>query len=365
MRQWRITSCAGERAAILSHPTIRPMRKSWSTAQARPRTDFKRRWDRRRSRSRSSAFLARIEERPEAQSPQQPLAALDEVQAVYAEKNIGHYGLGAEGYLHFTSPIRRYPDLMVHRLLSLEWLGKPAVEADDLAAVARRCSERERAAMSAEREIDNFYGALWAADHVGERFAGTIDGATDAGLFVEIDAHMVSGLVAAEGLGRAARLDKPAQRWILGRTGATLGIGDTIEIEIASANVARRQIDLALIAVPQDRLPRSNDGRSHRHRERRGRLRGPGCGTMAKRTVPERRSTQSRPGQEEVRPEPKAEGRTTLNRRTAPGKWRHGFGSGAHHRPICGRASWPAAPSWSRCAPRRSSSGSCPGAPCG
>ncbi len=196
-----------------------------------------------------NAFLARIEGRPEARALNS-LLLRSMMQAVYAEKNIGHYGLGAEGYLHFTSPIRRYPDLMVHRLLWLEWLGKATVEPDDLAAVARRCSERERAAMSAEREIDNFYGALWAADHVGERFAGTIDGATDAGLFVEIDAHMVSGLVAAESLGRGVRLDKPMQRWILGRTGASLGIGDTVEIEIASANVARRQIDLVLPSAP-------------------------------------------------------------------------------------------------------------------
>jgi ribonuclease R len=196
-----------------------------------------------------NAFLARIEGRPEARALNS-LLLRSMMQAVYAEKNIGHYGLGAEGYLHFTSPIRRYPDLMVHRLLSLEWLGKPAVEPEDLAAVARRCSERERAAMSAEREIDNFYGALWAADHVGERFMGTIDGATDAGLFVEIDAHMVSGLVAAESLGSSARLARELQRWVLGRTGIALGIGDAIEVEIVSANVARRQIDLRWTAAP-------------------------------------------------------------------------------------------------------------------
>jgi len=217
-----------------------------------------------------NAFLARVEGRPEARALNS-LLLRSMMQAVYAEKNIGHYGLGAEGYLHFTSPIRRYPDLMVHRLLWLEWLGKTTVEADDLAAVARRCSERERAAMSAEREIDNYYGALWAADHVGERFAGTIDGATDAGLFVEIDAHMVSGLVAAEGLGRAARLEKDMQRWILGRTGAALGIGDTIQIEIASANVARRQIDLTLVGAPgQSSIPppRAGEGREGGHRAR-------------------------------------------------------------------------------------------------
>jgi ribonuclease R len=112
-----------------------------------------------------------------------------------------------------------------------------------------RCSERERAAMGAEREIDAYYGTLWARDHVGERFAGTIDGAAEIGLFVEIDGHLVSGLVASDSLGSGAELEPKAHRFILGRTGATLGIGDAVEVEIVSANVARRQIDLALVGT--------------------------------------------------------------------------------------------------------------------
>src|SRR6185312_10018348 len=97
---------------------------------------------------------------------------------VYSAENIGHFGLAAESYLHFTSPIRRYPDLIVHRLLKEHWArgGKilPNKQADELQSLAAHCSERERAATSAEREIDAFYSATLMQKHVGEQFAGTI-----------------------------------------------------------------------------------------------------------------------------------------------------------------------------------------------
>jgi hypothetical protein len=141
---------------------------------------------------------------------------------------------------------------------------------------------------------------------------------------------MVSGLVAAESLGRAARLDKPMQRWVLGRTGASLGIGDTIEIEIASANVARRQIDLKLIGAPgqaadarsQQQRPLVAPARSSvapapspdRGRDRR---KAASAGATPAKRLPERRSAQPSAGKKQKSgSSPKAKGgRRTGGRR--------------------------------------------------
>jgi ribonuclease R len=173
------------------------------------------------------------------------------MQAVYTPENIGHYGLAAEHYLHFTSPIRRYPDLMVHRLLKEEWR-PPRSEAKprrsrNLEEIATLCSERERASMQAEREIASFYAALFMRDKVGERFPGVVASVVEFGLFVEIEPWFVEGLVKVEDLGEGFQLDPELYALVEPRSGRSFRVGDRVEVQVMSSSPARRQIDLGLV----------------------------------------------------------------------------------------------------------------------
>ena len=186
------------------------------------------------------------------------------MQAVYSAENIGHYGLAAEHYLHFTSPIRRYPDLIVHRLLRETFAagtagrahGKlPARDLDEIAALA---SERERAAMQAEREIAAYYAALFMQDKVGERYPGVIASVVEFGLFVELKPFFVEGLVKTTDLGSGFYFDPRVHALVEPRSGRAYRVGDEVEVEVAAASPSRRQIDLSLVEGGEAiRAPRS------------------------------------------------------------------------------------------------------------
>jgi len=198
-------------------------------------------------------FLKAVEGKP-AQKALNSLLLRAMMQAQYSPDNIGHYGLAAPHYLHFTSPIRRYPDLMVHRLLKEYWArgGQPLRqhERDEqeafLAGVAAQCSDRERAAMKAERDVDAFYAALYMQDKVGEKFKAVISGVAEFGLFCELQDVYVEGLVPAESLGEGVKLNKELQRLIVGASGRAYSVGDAILVEVVAADPARRRITLAL-----------------------------------------------------------------------------------------------------------------------
>jgi ribonuclease R len=201
-----------------------------------------------------NAFLHRVEGRPE-QRALNHLLLRSMMQAVYSAENIGHFGLAAPSYLHFTSPIRRYPDLIVHRLLKEHWarggrvLPEPirAKEGQELQTLAEHCSERERAATSAEREIDAFYATKLMERHVGERFSGTIAAVAEFGLFVELNDPFVQGLIRAETIADRWKFDPDKHRLVIGDGTRSYGVGDAVEIEVQSANPITRRIELSLV----------------------------------------------------------------------------------------------------------------------
>src|SRR5690606_18221094 len=144
-----------------------------------------------------ASLLKKVRDRPDA-TLLESVILRSQSQAVYSPDNIGHFGLALQAYAHFTSPIRRYPDLLVHRAIK-HALGRGRREnfhsPREMATLALQCSERERRADEAEREVDERYRAAWMEQHVGGEFDGTISGVTSFGLFVELDQSKVNGLV--------------------------------------------------------------------------------------------------------------------------------------------------------------------------
>ena len=169
-------------------------------------------------------------------------------QAKYAGENLGHFGLAFDEYLHFTSPIRRYPDLLVHRALK-EALSGPVSDKkrDDLAAPlleqGRHTSERERTAAEAERDLTKYYQAKWAQEHLGESFEGRVTGVIASGLFVALE-NGVEGRLHISNLDDDYYFYIEEASILKGRTsGRIYRIGESIEVTIASVNPLARQID--------------------------------------------------------------------------------------------------------------------------
>jgi ribonuclease R len=173
-------------------------------------------------------------------------------QARYAVDNLGHFGLAADCYTHFTSPIRRYPDLVVHRMLAAALQG-PITPArrDELAtmlpAIAAAASRRERVAMDAEREIVALKKVQFMRDKVGQTFGGFVSDVTRFGFFVELDTYFVDGLVHVSTLTDDFYEHVERAHLLRGRRRRrTFRVGDRIRVRVAAVNIDRRQIELAL-----------------------------------------------------------------------------------------------------------------------
>ncbi len=167
--------------------------------------------------------------------------------AVYATENVGHYGLGFKSYSHFTSPIRRYPDLMVHRLVKRYEQGKPGVNADDLESACIHCSDRERAAVEAERESVKLKQVEYIREHLGEQFSGVVTGVTKFGIHVMLTEPLVEGMVHVRDMDDD-HYEYDEQRYSLAGkyTRKTYRPGDKVSTIVAAADIASRKVDLIL-----------------------------------------------------------------------------------------------------------------------
>ncbi|MCL2751931.1 MAG: VacB/RNase II family 3'-5' exoribonuclease [Firmicutes bacterium] len=156
--------------------------------------------------------------------------------AVYSDTDTGHFGLALDAYCHFTSPIRRYPDLIVHRILSGHLAGKNMSRlAYALAGVARHCSERERAADEAERALDDICKTAYMSDRLGDRYTGTISGVTDFGIFVELD-NTCEGLVRIDNLPPASYTFFEDEYRLAGG-GREYRLGGRMDVTVAAADI--------------------------------------------------------------------------------------------------------------------------------
>ena len=168
--------------------------------------------------------------------------------AIYSTDNIGHYGLGFDYYTHFTSPIRRYPDMMVHRLIDRYLNGGRSAVEQSLESKCKHSSEMEQLAANAERASIKYKQVEFLSDKLGEEYDGVISGVTEWGLYVEIDENKCEGLIPIRDLDDDYyEIDEKNYALVGRRTHRTYRLGDPVRIVIANANLEKKQLDFALV----------------------------------------------------------------------------------------------------------------------
>lgn len=191
-------------------------------------------------------LLDRIKDRPDAQLLQTVLLRSMQ-QAVYSPDNVGHFGLAYEAYAHFTSPIRRYPDLLIHRAIKAV-LNGDKYKAGDWNELGEHCSMTERRADDATRDVTNWLKCFYMQDRIGEEFEGTVAGVTSFGLFVALDGVYVEGLLHVTELGNDYfHYDKARHEMAGERTGVRYRLGDRLSVKLVRVDLETTKIDFTLV----------------------------------------------------------------------------------------------------------------------
>lgn len=168
--------------------------------------------------------------------------------AVYSTENIGHYGLAFPYYSHFTSPIRRYPDLMAHRLLQHYLDGGKSPNREEYEEYCKHCSDMERQAANAERDSIKYMQVKFMEDKVGQDFTGVISGVADYGFWVEIPENGAEGMIKLRDLMDDSYFHDSKAHSIVGtKSGKTYRLGDEIKIQVVKANLIQKQLDFKIV----------------------------------------------------------------------------------------------------------------------
>lgn len=234
-------------------------------------------------------------------------------QAVYTPEHEGHYALASDDYCHFTSPIRRYPDLQVHRQLGALLDGKkPRSDPDELVVLAEHCTRTERRAETAERELIRVKLLTHLQHRVGEAFHAVIIGVEEFGFFCQLIELPVEGLVHVNGLGADYYYREAETHTLIGRrSGRRFRLGDRVQVRVARVDVDRRELDLALVVPGEEHLPLSRTA---------SRASRPLMERPSPRTKGPRSSSSSRPvkGPKRMKGKPKGKKGKRGNRRGGP-----------------------------------------------
>jgi ribonuclease R len=228
-----------------------------------------------------NAVLRHAKDTPYAAMVNQ-LVLRSQSQAVYSPQNLGHFGLALKRYAHFTSPIRRYADTLVHRSLiaglKLGEGGLPPVTPEEFAEIGTQISDTERRAAAAERDALSRYAALFLSDRVGAVFEGRVNGVTRAGLFITLDETGADGLIPMRNLGNDFYVHDEARHRLVGRrSGGTFTLGDRVRVKLAEANAVTGSLLFSMVEEegsehkPARERPRGRTPapRSRRYQKRR------------------------------------------------------------------------------------------------